>query len=890
MSSDDLPPVDRGPLRWSLAWLRWVSWLVPRARRAEWLEEWQAELHARHAPLHTSSVPPSSLSSIREAWGAVPDALCLRTLSWRIDTMGTDLAFALRQILRRPGFAAIAVLTLAIGIGATTAIFSVVDTVLLRPLPYEEPGRLVALWETNPDRGWTDAELAPANFLDWKEQATSFETIAAYSQYPRQVILGEGAEPIHLQLGQASGDFFRTLRVEPALGRTFTAEETWNDGVFRVMMSHRLWRDRFAMDPGIVGSTVDLSGREVAVIGVLPVDFTWHAEPVDLWSTFGWSREQREAVWFRRAHMVRGVGRLAPGVTLETAQGELETIAKRLEAEYPVTNINMGAGAGSLHTWIVGDTRVPLFVLLGAVALVLMIACANVANLLLVRTANRVRELALRRALGAGRGRLIRQLLTESAVLAGLAALLGVAVAAGALQVLLAISPDDIPRLSQVSLDGRVLGFTTLLAALTVLLFGLAPAVLGVRRGNATGSARSNTASRREGRFRGALVVTEVALALVVVLATGLLGRSLWNLYRVDPGFASSHLLTTEIALPSAFYQDREAVNGFYGRLTDRLGQLPGVTSVSSTGMLPIDSTGWSGDLSVEGRGPGEHATEVRFAEIDVDYFATLGTELVAGREFRVDDEGDGPRVAMINESMQRLMFPDQDPLGARIASVRDVDENTNWVTIVGVVRDIHQFGVDQDPKPQTFFPLSQRWNRVRAMVLRIDADPLAVAPAMRTAVAELDPRLPASDVRTMSGVLTRSLSRERFLLAQLLAFGAVALLLAAVGTWSVLAYTVSQRRNEIGVRMAVGADRREVLRMVMAQGMRLVLLGFVIGLGAAASVNRFLETLLFGVDSFDLTTVLGTVAILSAVALLACVLPARTAARMDPTVSLRAE
>ena len=883
------PPPDPG-LGFSLRWLHWVSWLVPRARRADWLEEWSAELYARHDPASSSTDPPTSFSTFRDAWGALPDALCLRSLSWRLDTMGTDLAFALRQILRRPAFAVVAVLTLAIGIGATTAIFSVVDTVLLRPLPYPEPERLVALWETNPDRGWTEAELAPANFLDWKSQATSFEVLAAYSQYPRQVILGDGNEPINLRVGPVSGEFFRALGVEPVIGRSFTAEETWSDGSNRVLMSHRLWRDRFASDPDIVGSTLQLSGRDALVIGVLPPGFVWHPEPVDLWSTFGWSRDQREALWFRRAHMVRGIGRLADGATLEAARDELATIAKRLEAEYPVTNTNMGSGVGTLHSWVVGDTRAPLFVLLGAVALVLLIACTNVANLLLVRTATRVRELTLRSALGAGRGRLIRQLLTENAVLAGFAAVCGVAVAAAVLRLLVAISPDDIPRLSQVALDGRVLAFATLLAAGTVLLFGVAPAVFGVRSGSAANSVRSHSATRLEGRFRGALVVTEVALALVVVLATGLLGRSLWHLYRVDPGFATNQLVVTEVALPSAFYEDREAVTSFYDRLTDRLGALPGVVSVSSTGMLPIDESGWSADLSVEGRGPTEYATEVRFAQIDSGYFATLGTEVVAGREFRPSDSADQPRVAMINESMQRLMFPDQDPLGARIASERDIDENTSWATVVGVVRDIRQFGLDEAPRPQTFYPLTQQPDRVRAMVLRVDGDLQTVTPAIRGAIAELDPRLPAGSVHTMSGVVSRSLARERFLLAQLLAFGAVALLLAAVGTWSVLAYTVSQRRSEIGVRMAIGADRREVVRMVLAQGMRLVVLGFGIGLVAAAGVTRFLESLLHGVGALDPTTVLATVSLLFVVGLVACLLPARAAARMDPTVSLRAE
>lgn len=891
MSSAPRPP--SAVLLWSLRWLHRVAWLVPADRRADWLEEWSAEVYVRHderVALDSRSSVQSSLPLLREAWGALPDALCLRTLSWRFGTMWTDVSFALRQMLRRPGFTAIAVLTLAVGIGATTAIFSVVDTVLLKPLPYPEPDRLVALWETNPDRGWTEAELAPANFLDWKEQAESFEVLAAYSQYPQQVILGEGSEPIHLRVGAVSGDFFRALGLDPILGRNFETEETWSDGTRRVMMSHQLWTDRFSRDPDIVGATLELDGRDALVVGVLPEGFTFHPEAVDLWTPFGWSRDQREALWFRRAHMVRGIGRLAPSVTLDAAQQELQTIASRLEDEYPVTNTNMGAGVGPFHTWVVGDTRLPLFVLLGAVALVLLIACANVANLLLVRTAARVRELTLRRALGAGRRRLIRQLLTENVLLAGLAALLGVAVAAGALRVLVLISPDDIPRLSQVALDERVLAFTTLLAAVTVLLFGLAPALLGGGSSSAARAERAHTVSRREGRFRGALVVTEVALALVVVLATGLLGRSLWNLYRVDPGFSANRLLTMEVALPSAFYEDRAAMTDFYSRLTESFARLPGVESVSSTGMLPIDETGWSADLSVEGRGPGQHATEVRFAQIDTGYFATLGTEVVAGREFRRSDDADAPRVAMINESMKRLMFPDQDPLGARVASERHTDENTDWATVIGVVRDIRQFGVDEAPRPQTFYPLTQQSSRVRSMLLRIDEDPLAVAPAMRGALSRLDPRLPATEVRTMSGVLSRSLARERFLLAQLLAFGAVALLLAAVGTWSVLAYTVAQRRNEIGVRMAVGADRSEVLRMVLGQGMRLVGLGFGIGLLAAVGVNRFLESLLFGVSALDPATVLAATGVLALVALFACFLPARTAARMDPTASLRAE
>ncbi len=803
--------------------------------------------------------------------------------------MWKDLLFALRSMARRPGFTCVAATTLALGIGASTAIFSVIDTVLLRPLPYEDPHRLVHLWETNPDRGWTQAEAAPANFLDWKEQSGSYSHLAAYSEYPRKLILGGQDEPRHVLAGQVSGDFFEVLGVRAVLGRTFRTEETWGDGKHRVVLAHALWQSLGA-DPSLVGRTLSLNGVEAEVLGILPAGFEFLDQPVQVWTPFSWSEESRQALWFRRAHFVRVIGRLRPEVTVSEAREELATIASRLEQEYPVTNTRMGAGLMPLHTWFVGDTRMPLLVLLGAVGLVLLIACANVANLLLARTTARLRELAVRRVLGAGRGRLIRQLLTENGLLAGLAALAGLVIAHLTLHLLVRLTPEGVPRLAQVALDGRVLLFTIALAAATTLVFGLAPALLGARAGAAVRAPRATGAERGESRLRRGLVAAEVALALVVVLATGLLTRSLWNLYAVDPGFEAGDLLVTEVGLPPALYEDAASVDAFFARLAEEIRSLPAIDEVSTTGMLPIDSSGWSGDLSVEGRGPGQHATEVRFAQIGPDYFATLRTPVVSGREFRPGDAAEAPPVAMINESMRELMFAGQDPLGVRIASEREPTESTSWATIVGVVRDIRQFGVDEEPRPQIFYPLAQQPDRVRSVLVRVDGDAMAMAPAVRAAVSRLDPRIPLTEVRTMEGVVDRSLARERFVLSLLLAFGSLAIALAGIGTWSVLTYTVARRRTEIGVRMAVGASGSEILRLVLGDGMRLVLAGLLAGGVGAMLLTQHLESMLFGVGTLDPASFAAAGMLLALVALIACVLPARAAARLDPATSLRSE
>lgn len=894
------PPAVPRLLALCLRWVAVLALLVPRRRRAEWREEWEVELCCRWERLRRgrrsrSGMAEAAATLLSDSAGALADALWLLRNEGRPDMLAQDLRLGLRALVRDPAFAAVAVLTLAVGIGATTAVFSVVDAVVLRPLALPAPERLVALFEENEERGWRKNWVAPANYLDWQARAKSFSGVAAYHDEPSDLTLaGAGSGPADLEpepvKAQAvSAELLQVLGVRPVLGRGFRPEENWRGPEPVVLLGHGLWKRRFGGDPRLLGRTIRLNGREQTVVGVLPPGFDFPGG-AEMYTTFGWDPAARQEVWFRRAHFVRVVARLAPGVSLPEAGAELAGLARRLEQEHPETNTHMEAGLMPLHEWVVGDTRRPLLILLGAVALVLLTSCANVANLLLSRASARNREMAVRSALGAGRLRLTRQLLTEGLVLAGAAGLVGMLFARWGLAGLLALAPADIPRLAEVGIDARVLLVAAGTTLAATLFFGLAPAVAGAlpdaRSALLTGGRGS--AGPRGRRTRGLLVVAEVALALLLVTGAGLLVRSFQRLLEVEPGFDPAGVLVAEVSLPGATYAEEEQVRVFYERLLERVRALPGVVAAATTSTTPLRDRSWTSDFAVAGRGREEFGIEVHHAEVDPEYFRTLGIRLVRGRGFTAADGPEAPPVILINQALADRYFRGQDPLGQRLAFDRYPDAESRWYTIVGVTASYRQGSLAEEAQIEIYRPQSQDPGWHRDLLVRASGDPRTLVGPLREALRSLDRELTLMEVETLEQVLSRSVARERFLMLLLTAFGAAALLLAAVGTYGVVTYAVQLRTAEIGIRMALGAGSTDVLGLVVGQGMTLVLAGFALGLLGSLGLSRVLSSQLFGITAGDPWTYAGVSAILVATGLLASYLPARRAARLDPVEALR--
>ena len=804
--------------------------------------------------------------------------------------MLTRILQAVRVWAGRPGLTALAVLSLAPGIGAIAVVFSMVDGVLLRPLPYEDSERLISIWEQNPEKGMDKNTASAANFLDWKEQSTSFTGMAAYRENPVGVVLTGSGEPERLAAGLTSADYFRVLGVKPAAGRTFAPEEDWRGSAPVVILSHDLWQRRFAAQPDILGKGLVLNGVSTTVIGIAPAGFRHLPGQVDLWLTPSWDPGIRQSVQGRRAHNLRVVGRLKPGVSSERAAAELQTIARRLEELYPETNRSMGTGITPLHEWVIGDVRTPLIVLLFAVGFVLLIACANIANLLLVRAASRAPEMALRSALGASRAQLIGQSLTESLVLAVFGGLVGVLLAYWGIHLVVPLAAEAVPRAADVTLDLRVLAFTLVTVLLTGVAFGLVPA-LGASRSSHLVLREQGTRSTgfRSARSRSLLVVLELALAVTLVISAGLLVKSFSSLIRVDPGFDTKGLLTAKISLPGTSYPGGTERESFYRELLVRLKGLPGVQSAAVVSSLPLTSEHWTSDITIEGRARDENEPSIRHLSVTPGYFQVMGIPLVAGRLFSDGDAVQAPRVAIVNESLVRKYFPAENPLGRKICEGAQPDQETVWWTIVGVVRDQKQERLSAETEPEIYRPFSQ-WSQHDPMtlLLRTATEPLSLVGTVRGAVRGIDPNLPIFQVRTMEQVLSESLTRSRFVTLLLATFAAIALIQAAVGLYAILGYTVGLRTQEIGIRMALGGRATDVLAMVLRQGMALVAIGLCIGLAMALGLTRYIASLLYDVNPVDPVTFVLVPAVLVAVGLLACYLPARRAARVDPLVSLR--
>ncbi|HEU4631285.1 MAG TPA: ABC transporter permease [Gemmatimonadaceae bacterium] len=801
--------------------------------------------------------------------------------------VGRDARVAMRALRRTPAFTAIAVFCLAVGIGANAAIFSVVNAVLLRPLPYAEPERLVRIYEHMKDQaGWTGSVSQP-NFVDWRAQNASYSQLAAYTTSSR--ILEGGSEPERVRTLVASANLPALLGVQPLLGRTFGPGED-EPGAPRVaLLGEGMWRRRFGADPAVLGRAIRLDDQPYVVVGVMPDRATFPAggNPMDVWIPYVPSAREREN---RGSHFLAVVGRLKPGVTIEQAQADLSRIADRLEQQYPDAQANRGVLTYALRETVVGDTRPALLILLGAVGLVLLIACANVANLLLARAATRRHEVALRLALGAGRGRLVRQLLVESLLLAAAGAVAGTALAWLALRAIGPLVATALPVGGGVPLDMRVFAFLAAVSVVSGLLFGLVPALQASRadvRGSLVDAGGKSTAGGGQQRLRGGLVVAEIALSLVLLVGAGLLMRGFVALRGTPPGLDPTNVLTAHIAIPDGKYDSTEAVQQLLRPILERARAIPGVTSASMINLLPIQSAWTNGSFRVVGQPvpePGkEPIAELRF--VGTDFFRTLGIPVLRGRDFQLRE---AQPVVIINEALAKKHFPDQDPIGRQLAGLGEQP-----LTIVGVVGSVRQAGLDQAPLKELYFPLDALqpgWVSEMTVVLRTTVEPAGVTNALRRSVRSVDPGQPVYRVLTMEEVVNESLADRRLHLWLLGGFAAVALLLAAAGLYGVISYLVAQRTREIGIRVALGAQPGDVVRLVMRHGALLTLAGVAAGLVGAFFLTRLLSSLLYGVSARDPVVFGGFAAALAAVALLATWVPARRATRVDPVVALRTE
>jgi putative ABC transport system permease protein len=842
------------------------------------------------------------LGGVERTREEVRDARGVRPL----EDLVRDVRFAFRSFGRSRGFTVTAVLVLGLGIGANTAIFSAVRAVVFHPLPFSDPGRLYMLWDSNPEKGWEQETASPANYLDWKERVTSFAGMEAYDGAPSQVTLTGLEQPLVLEGTRVSGGFFSMLGVRPMLGRDFTEAETWAGATWRagetpLIVSAGTWRTVFGGDADVVGRPVRLNDGPARIVGVMPEGFAFPTDDVDLWVPFGWAEEQRDAAWFRRAHWIRPIARLAPGITPEQAAAELRSVAAQLEREHPELNRLMSAGMSPLHDFLDRDTRTPLLVLLGAVGLLLLIACANVGNLMLVRASGRLRDLAVRLALGAGRGRLVRQMLTESLVLAGLGGLVGIAFGIAGTRLLERLQPESLLRVTSFPVDAGVIAFAIATTAAAAVLFGIFPTFVTRRAGPGEvlrQAGRSASAGRGARRVVAGLVVAEVALAVVMVLGAGLLVRSILELRQVDPGFDPEGVVAITLSLPGARYPGPPTVAVFYDELLARIQAMPGVESVAASSTLPLRDWGFSSDFFIAGRAPDEYGSEVVRRSMTPGYLETMGVPLLAGRMFTDADvfterwdELRGDRVALINEAMARQYFPGEDPVGQRITTDRIPDSTSPWSTIVGVVGNERQSEIGMPARIELIGPFAQSFERQMHVYARVsDGEPMSLVPAVRAIVQEIDRELPLYDAVAMEDLVADSMARDRFLMLLLLAFAGVALVLALVGVYGITAQAARQRLPELGLRMALGARAADLVRLTLGRSIVLVAIGIGMGIAAALVATRVMAGMLYGVAPNDPATFIVVTLLLAAAALGASWLPARRAARVDPARTLQAE
>ena len=811
-----------------------------------------------------------------------------------MDSLIKDIRYGVRGLVKHPGFTTIVVLTLALGIGASTAIFSIVDSVLLRRLPYRNAERIVAIQELNP--AGKRIQITSANFYDWRTQQTVFEHLAAIKTTTTNLALSDHAERI--DLAQTNANFFDVFGITPQYGRLFIPldEQAGHDPV--VVVSHSLWQRRFGADPSLVGKPITLDGKNYTVVGIAPPGFQY-PDKTELWlpplKLVPEFYPDQDVTQLRRMGYLAAVALLKPGVSLPQAAGEMETITARLRQQYPDTNNRRFNRVASLHEHLVGDTNKLLWLLLGAVTFVLLIGCANVANLLLASGAARQKEMAIRTALGASRWRVMRQLFTESTILALTGGAVGLLIAYWGLAAITKLLPADFPRLNEIHMDLRVLAFTFAASVLTGILFGLAP-VLQVSRSDVQDSIRETgrgaSGSLRQARFRQALIMVEVALSVVLLAGAGLLFRSFMRLQSVETGFMSEQVLTARLnPSGSNFTQPADYVN-FYSKVLEKLSTVPGVQDAAFINTLPLDKGPTSG-FRVEGRPitTPDKWPSVNYRAVSPNYFKAMGIPVVQGRAYTERDTGNAPPVMIVNQQLVHEVFPDENPVGKRITfGSTDSNRQPIWFEIVGVVANVRSLELREEPMAELYFSALQDSWPAMSLVVRSGVEPSSLSASVRQVVNEVDKSVPVSSVQTMDHVVSESITQPRFNLFLLALFGSVAMLLSAAGIYGVTAYTVTQRTHELGIRIALGAQVSDVLKIILGKGMAVIGVGLVIGLASAFALMRLLRSLLFGVGENDPLTFAVITGVLFLVALLACYIPARRATKVDPLVALRYE
>ena len=802
-----------------------------------------------------------------------------------------DLRYGLRTLAKNPGFTAVAVVALALGIGANTAIFSVVNAVLLRPLPFKNPEQLVMVWENAAHLGFPKNTPPPANFLDWQKQNSVFTGMAAMVE--RSLNLTGVGEPERLDGRRVSANMFEVLGVPALFGRTFVPDDD-RPGTHVVLLSHSLWQRRFGSEPGVIGRALTLNGESYTVVGVMPPSV--HLPGYGNWNDQVWvpiAFPNEEAAQ-RGNHFLQVIARMKPGVALKQAQAEMGTIAARLAQQYPDYNTRTDAVVVPLQEELVGDIKPALLVLLGAVAFVLLIACANVANLLLARAAVRQKEIALRLALGASRSRLTRQFLTESVLLALFGGGVGLLLALAAIRVLKTFVPTTISQAQMINIDAKVLVFTALVAVLTGIVFGLAPATQAshFNLNETLKEGGRDSVGGKGNRLRSLLVVTEVAVSFLLLVGAGLLINSFFHLRNLDPGFRADHLLTMKVDLSEVKYPDRERRSAFFDEVMRRVRALPGVQSAAVAGNLPLTYNGDSMSIGAEGIAdpPPDQRPDVIFRAVGPGYFNTMGIPLLRGRDFSDQDKADSTYVVVISEKTAQHFWPGQNPIGKRLKP-GSTTSDAPWREVIGVVKDVRQNDFIAAPKMQMYFTYRQLKDLApNALVVRTSVEPMSLAASVRNAIWSVDKDQTVADIDTMDHIVAEAVARQRFSMLLLGLFATLALVLASVGIYGVMSYSVAQRTREIGIRIALGARRGDVLRMTVTQGLKLVGLGMVTGLAAAFVLTRVMASLLFGISATDPITFIGISLVLLAVAVLANYIPALRATKVDPMIALRAQ
>jgi putative ABC transport system permease protein len=806
--------------------------------------------------------------------------------------MWSDIQYALRNIAKKPLFYSVVILTLALGIGANAAIFTVVNGVLLQPLPYPHPERLMMVWTHNPLQGFDKDVGTYPNFEDWRRASQSFERMSAY--FGASVTLTGSGEPAQIRGARVTHEFFETMGVAPLQGRAFSSANGQAGGERVVIVAHGIWMRRFGADASAIGRRIVLDGLPHEIIGVMPASFK-HPADAELWMPLAPVGEFQRLFGARGSYWLTIVGRLKSGVTRVAAQSEMDAIAARLEKEYP-SNAGIGIRLVPMHEELVGDVKRPLLILLGAVCFVLLIACANVANLLLTRAASRQRELAIRAALGADRGRLVRQLLTESLILGLLGGAAGLMLATLSTDLLQTLAPAELPRLSDIAIDRQVLAYAAGASIFTSLLFGVVPALHATRRdagGHLKEGGRTGTDGRRGGRVRAALAVGELAIALVLLVGAGLLIRSFIALNSEDPGFATRGVLALRLHLPPATYREPARITAFYEQLIERLDALPSVESAAAGSSLLLSRLPASASISIEGRPPlpaNARNIPVPYDSVTPEYFSTLQIPLRRGRMLSRADGPQSQQVVMVNEAFVRRFFPGEDPLGRRVTFEDPSQPGTRWQTIVGVVADTKRGGFEREPWAETYFPMRQAPGPQAFVLLRTDGDPITLIAAAQAAVWSIDRNQAIASIRTVPELLAQREMNRRFTTLLLGVFASVALVLAIIGTYGVIAHATAQRTQEIGIRIALGADRRMILRMVLIGGLRIAAAGLAIGVLGALALTHVLSGLLFGVSARDPLTFVVVPGALIVVALAACWIPARRAMQVEPVIALRGD